>query len=315
MAGRAFEARNQIKEALTNYEKCLTLSQFSHTINAEIELRKILLTNKISLHIKHVSQNCLYIRQLAPGIDFFKDEGCIFEPTRRLICRATLNMAQFIYAIGDRNLKKCILINPSWDIEGILQTIRKDGFKVIASVVTTGLFECIGGYPQENSNIFETAKVSLPGLKELQRYNIPIIMHRLDADSTQMMTGIDPEKILFLDERVDFNFEQITSCPKISKQCDTNLKVEKSPIIMRLLHVPGITRGSQSLVVKHLNQTHLFGASFYYEEGISLKSEQIKFNNEIILSSAPLDSIVYPARLIKGSKIQASTLSAVLNKL
>lgn len=60
----------------------------------------------------------LYFRQLLSGRDFALNNG------------AAEQMGNFVYLIGDREKGECIVIDPAWDIAGILAVAQHDNMKL-----------------------------------------------------------------------------------------------------------------------------------------------------------------------------------------
>ena len=61
----------------------------------------------------------LYFKQLLSGVDV----GTADVSARQ--------MANFIYLIGDRSTGECVVIDPAWDIDGILNVAAEDEMKEI----------------------------------------------------------------------------------------------------------------------------------------------------------------------------------------
>ncbi|SVD93584.1 uncharacterized protein METZ01_LOCUS446438, partial [marine metagenome] len=53
-------------------------------------------------------QNPLYFKQLLSGVDVGSSDS------------SAQQMANFIYLIGDRSSRECVIVDPAWDIDGIL---------------------------------------------------------------------------------------------------------------------------------------------------------------------------------------------------
>lgn len=50
-------------------------------------------------------------------------------------------MQNFSYLIGDVNAKECVLVDPAWDVDAVLEVAKKDGMKVVAGVLTHTHFD------------------------------------------------------------------------------------------------------------------------------------------------------------------------------
>ena len=53
----------------------------------------------------------VYFKQLLSGVDLGTQ-----DPTAR-------SMANLLYLIGDRETRECVVVDPAWDIDGILKVV------------------------------------------------------------------------------------------------------------------------------------------------------------------------------------------------
>lgn len=56
-------------------------------------------------------------------------------------------MQNFIYLIGDSEKKECLMVDPAWDVEGVLQVAAEDEMKVTGALVTHGHGDHSNGVP------------------------------------------------------------------------------------------------------------------------------------------------------------------------
>jgi len=54
-------------------------------------------------------------------------------------------MGNFIYLIGDKNAKECVMVDPAWDVDAVLKQAEKDGMKVVAGILTHTHFDHCNG--------------------------------------------------------------------------------------------------------------------------------------------------------------------------
>ena len=152
----------------------------------------------------------IYIRQLLAGRDFATDNYFAGQ------------MANFIYLIGDDEERVCMVVDPAWDIPGILRFIEREDMRLIGALVTHYHPDHIGG------DIFGN---SISGLAEL--------------------TTICPVK-------VHVNYEESDGVKQVTGLSDSDLErhqggdsISIGNINVKLLHTPGHTPGSVSLYLPH----------------------------------------------------------------
>lgn len=54
-------------------------------------------------------------------------------------------MENFIYLIGDKKKKECVMIDPAWDVPAVLEVAEKDGMKVVGGLITHTHFDHCNG--------------------------------------------------------------------------------------------------------------------------------------------------------------------------
>ena len=45
-------------------------------------------------------------------------------------------MANFVYLIGDPVKRECVLVDPAWDVDSVVDLAEKDGYRVTGGLVT-----------------------------------------------------------------------------------------------------------------------------------------------------------------------------------
>ena len=156
------------------------------------------------LRYKAVMDNTLYFRQLKAGRDFGHGDG------------VAISMDNFIYLIGDRNTRECLVVDPAWDIPGVLACAEQDDMRVVGALVTHWHPDHVGG------PLFGH---SVPGLAELLAANpCPIHLHRADAELVMALTGVSRTDLVLHDSG------DVVNAGKVEVEC---------------LHTPGHTAGSQ----------------------------------------------------------------------
>jgi glyoxylase-like metal-dependent hydrolase (beta-lactamase superfamily II) len=146
----------------------------------------------------------LYLRQLAAGRDFARGDTV-----------ATM-MDNFVYLVGDRETRECLVVDPAWDVRGIVAAAEADGYKLTGALVTHWHPDHVGG-PMMGHDV--------QGLAELLAVApCPIWVHADDAEFVQLVTGVSAGDL---------------------RKVRSGDKVSVGAVEVECLHTPGHTRGSQ----------------------------------------------------------------------
>lgn len=54
-------------------------------------------------------------------------------------------MQNFIYLIGDREKRECVMVDPAWDVKTVLEAAARDEMKVTGALVTHAHFDHVNG--------------------------------------------------------------------------------------------------------------------------------------------------------------------------
>jgi glyoxylase-like metal-dependent hydrolase (beta-lactamase superfamily II) len=151
----------------------------------------------------------LYLRQLLAGRDFG-----IGDPVAE-------GMQNFVYLAGDRVARRCMVVDPAWDVPGILEAAAADGMVVEGALVTHYHPDHVGG------EIFGHQIEGLPRLMELCPCKVHA--HAEEAEGVRFVTGLDKSDLV---------------------THDSGDRVRVGEVEIELLHTPGHTPGSQCFVVR-----------------------------------------------------------------
>lgn len=145
----------------------------------------------------------LYFRQLLAGRDFARTN------------RIAAQMVNFCYLIGDKETGECVVVDPAWDVSGIVEAAGIDGMTIGGALVTHYHPDHIGG---------SMYGIEVEGLRELMAANpCPVHAHRAEVDGIRAMTGLEANDLVLH---------------------DSGDKVEVGGVAIELLHTPGHTPGS-----------------------------------------------------------------------
>lgn len=120
-------------------------------------------------------------------------------------------MENFIYFIGDKNLKEVVIVDPAWDVNQILQEAENSNLSIKGIFVTHG--------HSDHTN----------GVEELLKHlDIPVYINKQEADFFKFNWGSENVKKVGSEEKIKVG----------------NIEIE-------LIHTPGHTPGSQCFSVNN----------------------------------------------------------------
>src|SRR5215211_7090689 len=146
----------------------------------------------------------LYLRQLLAGRDFAKGDMIATQ------------MANFVYLIGDDAERVCMVVDPAWDISGILDIIDREDMKLTGALVTHYHPDHIGG------NLFNHHVAGLDELVSLRP--VRIYVNEKEAEGIKAVSGVSNGDL-------------------VAQRGGDEITIGKSTL--RFLHTPGHTPGSQ----------------------------------------------------------------------
>jgi glyoxylase-like metal-dependent hydrolase (beta-lactamase superfamily II) len=130
------------------------------------------------------------------------------------------DMQNFAYLIGSRSARKAFVVDPAWNVKGLLDRAAKDGVEVAGALVTHYHQDHVGG------EIFGHRIEGVAKLLELAP--MPIHVNQHEAKGVMQVTGASASDL-------------------VSHAGGDQL--ELGAITVRLLHTPGHTPGSQCFLV------------------------------------------------------------------
>ena len=150
----------------------------------------------------------LYFRQLLAGRDFARS-----DPIAR-------QMVNFVYLVGDRERGEAVVIDPAYDIQGLLDVLAADGMHLVGALATHYHPDHIGGSMMGHS---------IDGIEELLRL-APVPIH-VQADEIPWITRVT----------------EVGDADLVGHTSGDTVMVGDVPI--ELIHTPGHTPGSQCFFV------------------------------------------------------------------
>ena len=150
----------------------------------------------------------LYFKQLLAGRDFATANPIAAQ------------MVNFSYLIGDTVTRECVVVDPAWDVAGLIDAAESDGMTLTGALVTHYHPDHIGG------DLFGH---SVEGLAQLlEKRGVPAHCNKEEAAGVRYMTGLSGSDVV-LHEAGD--------------------ALEIGAVKIELVHTPGHTPGSQCFLV------------------------------------------------------------------
>ena len=149
-----------------------------------------------------------YFRQLLSGRDFAVGD------------QMARQMVNFVYAIGDRQTGEALLVDPAYDVNGIVDVLETDGMRCVGVLATHYHPDHVGG---------SMMGMRLEGVAELmERVDVPVHVQATEAEFMRKVTGLGEEALV---------------------RHDSGDKVAVGAVEIELIHTPGHTPGSQCFLV------------------------------------------------------------------
>ncbi len=131
-------------------------------------------------------------------------------------------MQNFAYLVGCKRTREVAVVDPAWDIDGLLNFINERDYQLTAALVTHYHPDHCGGSFGNNS---------VTGVAELLATNpVKIYTHKLEAEGVKKVTGVSDSDL---------------------KKVESGDKLKIGDIEIEFLHTPGHTPGSQCFKVKN----------------------------------------------------------------
>ena len=155
------------------------------------------------------SRDDLYFRQLLAGRDFAESDVVATQ------------MVNFCYLIGDRAAGEALVVDPAWDVEGLVAIADRDEMQLVGALATHYHPDHIGG------ELFGHVVEGLARLLELKGMKVHV--QREEAQGVRFMTGLSDSDLVLH---------------------DGGDRVRVGEVDIELVHTPGHTPGSQCFLVR-----------------------------------------------------------------
>ena len=213
----------------------------------------------------------LYFKQLLAGRDFGASDP-----------RAAM-MENFVYLIGDRETRECVVAAPAWCIDDLLSIIEGDGYTLTGALATHYHPDHIGG------SMFGFTVEGLPTLME--RAPCKVHAHKLEVSGIRQVTGLSTSDIV---------------------AHDSGDIVTVGAVEIKLLHTPGHTPGSQCFCVGD----SLVAGDTLFLQGcgrVDLPGgdvDEMYYTLTQRLNTLPDNMVLYPGHAYGGSSAQMGQVKA-----
>lgn len=196
----------------------------------------------------------LYFRQLLSGRDF-----AIGDPVAQ-------QMVNFVYAIGDRVTGECMLVDPAYAVDELLDAVEADGMRCTGVLATHYHPDHVGG---------SMMGFTIEGVARLlERCDCAVHVQRAEAPWVMRTTGLTADHLA---------------------QHDPGDVVTVGEVDITLVHTPGHTPGSQCF---HVDSRLISGDTLFLEgcgrTDLPGSDPEAMYESLQTLSSLPDDTVVFP---------------------
>lgn len=216
-----------------------------------------------------MSDDRLYFRQLLSGRDFATD-----DPIAR-------QMVNFTYAIGDRTTGECMLVDPTYAVDELLDAVEADGMRCVGVLASHYHADHVGG-SMMGHEIEGVARL-------LERCDCAVHVQRQEAPWVMRTTGLGEAQLA---------------------QHDPGDVVQVGSIEIDLVHTPGHTPGSQCF---HVDGRLVSGDTLFLEgcgrTDLPGSNVEDMYDSLQMLSALDDSTIVYPGH--RYSVPSSGTMAAI----
>ena len=198
-----------------------------------------------------------YFRQLLSGRDYAHGDPMAQQ------------MANFVYAIGDRQTGDCVLVDPAYDVDALLDVIESDGMRLVGVLATHYHPDHIGG---------SMMGMRIEGISRLlERTSVPIHAQRAEVEWITKVTGVEKTQL---------------------SAHDSGDVVTVGDVSITLVHTPGHTPGSQCFLV----DGHLVSGDTLFLDGCGRtdlpgSNPEEMYDSLQRLASLPDDTVIFPGHM------------------
>ncbi|HJQ26553.1 MAG TPA: MBL fold metallo-hydrolase [Blastocatellia bacterium] len=197
----------------------------------------------------------VFVKQLLAGRDFANDDGFASQ------------MANYVYLIGDDQTRECVVVDPAWDVAGILDEIDRQELRLVGALATHYHPDHVGG------SLFG---YRISGLAELQGLRpVKVYANEREAEGIKLVTGLSERDLV-----------------KVAGGDEIKI----GDVALTFLHTPGHTPGSQCFLVGSalVSGDTLFIGGCGRVDLPGGDAEQMYVSLTQVLGKLPDDTVLYP---------------------
>jgi glyoxylase-like metal-dependent hydrolase (beta-lactamase superfamily II) len=184
-------------------------------------------------------------------------------------------MANLAYLVGSRGTRECLVVDPAWEVDALLDRAEVDGMRVVGALVTHYHPDHVGG---------EVFGHRIEGVARLlERQPVPLHVNEREAEGTRRVTGAAESDL--------------------ARHAGGDV-LEFGSVRVRLLHTPGHTPGSQCFLVEEAGRPGLlvsgdtlFLGSCGRVDLPGASPEDMYRSLTGVLAKLPDDTVLYPGHL------------------
>lgn len=130
-------------------------------------------------------------------------------------------MANYVYLIGDTTTRKAAVVDPAWNVDGIIDLVNREGYEIDKILITHYHPDHLGGRMMGQT---------IEGAAEmLEKVKAKIYLNKHEAEGARKVTGLSESDIVKVDAGDTFKLGELE---------------------VKFLHTPGHTPGSQCFLVE-----------------------------------------------------------------
>lgn len=130
-------------------------------------------------------------------------------------------MANYVYLIGDTTTRKAAVVDPAWNVDGIIDLVNREGYEIDKILITHYHPDHLGGRMMGQT---------IEGAAEmLEKVKAKIYLNKHEAEGARKVAGLSESDIVKVDAGDTFKLGELE---------------------VKFLHTPGHTPGSQCFLVE-----------------------------------------------------------------